>query len=54
MIASDPVTQRPLVHPKITRDLRDRLPGLGNDPNSSLTELPVVLVALLCHSTPYS
>jgi hypothetical protein len=49
----DPIAQRALDHAKVTSDLRDRLPGLFDDPNSSLTELPVVLHPLLWHIDPH-
>src|SRR5215213_9768343 len=49
----DPVAQRALVHAEVTCDLRDRLPRLFDDPDSTLTELPVVLLPLLWHLDPH-
>src|SRR5215213_3831141 len=51
--ALHPVAQRALVDPEVASDLRDRLPGLLDDPNSSLTELPVVLLPYLWHLDPH-
>src|SRR5215213_8123897 len=51
--ALHPIAQRALVDPKVASDLRDRLPSLLDDPNSSLTELPVVLLPYLWHLDPH-
>lgn len=51
--ALNPVAQRALVHPEVACDLCDRLPGLFDDPDSTLTELLVVLLPLLWHLDPY-
>src|SRR5215207_7789666 len=45
----DPVPQGALVDPQVPSDLSDRLSGLLDDPDRSLTELPVVLHPLLWH-----
>src|SRR3954462_1282400 len=44
-----PVAQRALVDPQVPGDLGDRLVRLLNDPDRSLAELPVVLLADLWH-----
>src|SRR5215213_3900111 len=51
--ALHPVAQGALVDPQVAGDLRDRLPGLLDDPNSSLTELPIVLLPYLWHLDPH-
>src|SRR3954453_18562300 len=52
--AGHPVAQGPLVAPQVTSHLGDRLPRLLDDPDRSLAELPVVLLARLWHRYPYS
>ena len=39
--------------PRLHADLRDRLLGLLDDPDRSLTELPVVLLPCLWHLVPH-
>src|SRR3982750_2673583 len=45
----DPVAQGALVDAQVPGDLGDRLPRLLDDPDRSLAELPVVLLARLWH-----
>src|SRR3954452_17748540 len=47
-----PVAQRALVDAHVTSDLGDRLPRLLDDPDRTLAELPVVLLADLWHRYP--
>src|SRR3954470_23048994 len=49
---SDPVAQRALVDAQVPGHLGDRLPGLLDDPDRSLAELPVVPLADLWHRYP--
>lgn len=44
-----PVPERALVHPEIPGYLRDRLPGLLNDPDRSVLELLTEPLPVLCH-----
>ena len=46
----DPIAQGARVDPKVSGDLGDRLPGLLDDPDRSLTELPVILRGLFTES----
>src|SRR5680860_590392 len=48
-ILGTPVPQRALVDPEIAGDLRNRFPGLPDDPHSPLTKLLVELPSFLRH-----
>jgi transposase len=51
LVLLDPVGQGSRMYPQVRRHLSDRFVGLADDPNSSLTELPVELPPLLGHDT---
>jgi hypothetical protein len=49
-VQRDPVAQRALVHPEVTRHLRDRLAGLPHQPHRALPEVLIELPARFsCH-----
>src|SRR6266496_2640188 len=48
-VHADPVAQRPVVDPQLSRDLRDRLAGLPDQPDRALLEVLVELPSRLSH-----